>query len=250
MNEELVSIIMPAYNCEKLIGKSIDSVLMQSYTNWELITVDDCSTDGTAEVIKKYAAEDGRIRYFKNDKNSGAAVTRNNALEYAAGRYIAFLDSDDLWRSDKLEKQVEFMRKNGYSFTCTAYDKIDESGNSLNYFITADKKADYHRLLKKCPGNSTVMYDASVLGKHTIPNIRKRNDYVMWLKIIKKAGYIYGMDEILGSHRICAGSLSSSKKTLIKYHWYVYRKIEKLSFLYSSYLVIYWILKSVLKFQK
>lgn len=250
MNEELVSIIMPAYNCEEFIEQTINSVQNQSYTNWELIIVDDCSTDNTAEIIKKYASNDKRIRYFKNHQNSGAAISRNNAIEQATGRFFAFLDSDDLWRKDKLKKQIDFMQKNNYSFTCTAYDKIDENSVFLNRIINADEKANYYRLLKKCPGNSTVVYDVSALGKHFIPNIKKRNDYVMWLQIIKKAKYIYGLKEVLGSHRVCNGSLSANKKSLIKYHWYVYRKIEKLSFAYSSYLIIYWVLKSILKFQK
>lgn len=250
MNEELVSIIMPAYNCEEFIEQTINAVSSQSYVNWELIIVDDCSTDNTAEIIKKHATHDKRIRYFKNNQNSGAAISRNNAIEQATGRFFAFLDSDDLWREDKLKKQIEFMLKNNYSFTCTAYDKIDENSISLNRVINADEKSNYHRLLKKCPGNSTVIYDASILGKHFIPNIKKRNDYVMWLQIIKRAKYIYGMQEVLGSHRVCNGSLSANKKSLIKYHWYVYRKIEKLSFAYSAYLIIYWVLKSILKFQK
>ena len=250
MNEELVSIIMPAYNCEKFIEQTINSVLNQSHANWELIIVDDCSTDDSAKIIKKYAVQDKRIRYFKNNRNSGAAVSRNKAIEQATGRFFAFLDSDDLWREDKLKKQIEFMQINNYAFTCTTYDKIDENNISLNRVINADEKSNYHRLLKKCPGNSTVMYDVSVLGKHFIPNIKKRNDYVMWLQIIKKAKYIYGMQEVLGSHRICKVSLSANKKSLIKYHWYVYRKIERLSFSYSAYLIIYWVLKSLLKFQK
>ena len=250
MNEELVSIIMPTYNCEKFIKETITAVLNQTYTHWELIIVDDCSTDNTAEIIKEYASRDKRIRYFKNKNNCGAAISRNNAIEQATGKFLAFLDSDDLWREDKLRKQIEFMQQNNYSFTCTSYDKIDENSISLNRVINADKKSNYHRLLKKNPGNSTVVYDVSILGKHFIPNIKKRNDYVMWLQIIKKAKYIYGLQEVLGRHRVYNGSLSSNKKSLIKYHWYVYRKIEKLSFTYSAYLIFYWILKSVLKFQK
>ena len=249
MNEELVSIIMPAYNCEEFIKETVDSVINQSYKNWELIIVDDCSSDNTAKIIKEYELKDNRIHYLKNEENSGAAISRNNAVKKATGRFLAFLDSDDLWREDKLKKQIEFMLKNNYVFTCTAYEKIDENSVSLNRIITADLKSNYHGLLRKCPGNSTVIYDASVLGKHFIPDIKKRNDYVMWLQIIKKAKSVYGMQEVLGSHRISAVSLSSNKKSLIKYHWYVYRKIEKLSFLYSTYLIFYWVLRAVLKFK-
>lgn len=247
MNEELVSIIMSAYNCEKFIGEAIDSVLNQSYGNWELIIVNDCSVDDTEKVIKEYALKDKRIHYFTNERNFGAAISRNNAIKQAKGRFLAFLDSDDIWKPNKLMKQIDFMLKNNCTFTCTMYDKIDENSNSLNHIIEADKKSDYYGVLKKCPGNSTIIYDASVLGKHFIPDIKKRNDYVMWLQVIKKAKFIYGVQEVLGSHRVSGGSLSSNKKTLVKYHWYVYRKIENLSFAYSTYLIFYWVLRAVFK---
>jgi len=248
MNGDLVSIIMPAYNCGRYIEEAIESVINQTYKSWELIIVDDFSTDDTAKIVKEYELKDDRIRYFKNEKNSGAAISRNNAIKQASGRFFAFLDSDDLWRADKLEKQIKFMTENKYVFTCTAYDKIDENSVSLNCSISADEKSDYHGLLKRCPGNSTVIYDSAAVGKHFIPDIKKRNDYVMWLQIIKKAGHIYGLQEVLGSHRVCSGSLSSNKKSLVKYHWYVYRKIEKLSFAYSIYLIFYWVFRAVLRF--
>lgn len=249
MNQELVSIIMPAYNCEDFIGETIESVLNQSYTNWELIIVDDCSSDNTANIIKEYAAKDDRVRYFKNNSNSGAAISRNNAVQQASGKYLAFLDSDDLWKKDKLTKQIAFMQENNYTFTCTSYDKIDANSAPLNRILVPDKKADYHRLLKNCPGNSTVVYDAEALGKHFIPDIKKRNDYVMWLQVIKKAGNIYGMHDVLGSHRVRTDSLSSNKRSLVKYQWYVYQKIERLSLPYSTYLLLYRIAKSVLRFK-
>lgn len=248
--EEKVSIIMPAYNCEKYIGKTIESVRNQTYKNWELLIVDDCSTDATPDVIKKYCSIDSRIVYFSNDNNSGAAVSRNKAVEAAQGRYIAFLDSDDLWLNEKIKKQISFMTDNDCAFTCTAYEKNYEENKSLNKKIRAKKKTDYHALLRRCPGNSTVMYDASRIGKFTIPNIRKRNDYVMWLQVIKKACYLYGIDEVLTQCEMHIDSLSSKKSSLVKYHWVVYRKIEKLSVLYSIYLIAYWIIATVLKLRK
>jgi len=247
MNRDLVSIIMPAYNCEKFISETIDSVLKQSYQNWELIIVDDCSTDSTADIVKEYADKDSRVKYFENDKNSGAAISRNNALKHATGRFMAFLDSDDLWRANKLEKQIEFMIENNYGFSCTEYDKIDENSDSLDKIICVKEKRDYHSLLKTCPGNSTVMYDTFIVEKQMIPDIKKRNDYVMWLQLIKKAEYLYGLKEVLGSHRVRTGSISSNKISLVKYHWYVYRKIEKLSIVYSIYLLVYWVAKGILK---
>lgn len=243
-----VSIIMPAYNSEKFIGTAIQCVLEQTYSNWELIIVDDCSTDSTQEILKKWSASDSRIIFLKNDSNMGAAASRNKAIQAASGNFLAFLDSDDIWKRDKLERQLLFMANNDYSFTCTSYSKIDESGQELGITINA-LSVDYNGLLKRCPGNSTVIYDVKRLGKHIIPLIKKRNDYVMWLKVIKKSGQLYGMNEILSSHRIRKDSISSNKISLIKYHWIVYRKIEKISVLKSTYLVFFWIAKGLFKFQ-
>jgi len=244
MSEDLVSIIMPAYNCGDFIGIALDSVVAQTYQNWELIVVDDCSTDNTAEIVKEYMRRDSRIKYLRLDKNSGAAVARNTAIDIAKGKYIAFLDSDDVWFPNKLSKQIEFMKKNGYTFTCTSYTKIDEKGNYLRT-VKARIKNDYEDILKNCPGNSTVIYDSEKLGKFKVPNIRKRNDYVMWLQVIKKAKYLYGLQEPLSSYRIRRGSLSKNKLTLVKYHWKVYREIEKLPLLKSVYLIIYKIATTV-----
>lgn len=246
----LVSIIMPTYNCGNFIGSTLDSVISQTYQNWELIIVDDCSTDNTYEIVKKYLDNDPRIKYVRLEKNCGAAIARNKAIDLANGKYIAFLDSDDIWHPEKLEKQLEFMEKNGYDFTCTSYFKIDEKGNSLNRVIRAKAKSDYNGVLKFCPGNSTVIYNAEKLGKFKVPNIKKRNDYVLWLQIIKKAKYLYGIDVPLGSHRLRNGSLSSKKISLVNYHWKIYREIENLSFFKSVYLLCYWIISSVFKIIK
>ena len=138
--EELVSIITPVYNCEKLISSTIKSVQNQTYKNWEMLLIDDCSTDNSAKIIKEYSKKDSRIKYLKLKENSGAALARNKALEISNGRFIAYLDSDDLWRPEKLEKQVAFMLKNNYAFTCTDYEKITEDGKSLNKIIKIPKK--------------------------------------------------------------------------------------------------------------
>lgn len=247
--EELVSIIMPAYNCGDFIGSTLDSVIIQSYKNWEVIVVDDCSTDNTADAVQEYIKKDNRIKYHKLEKNSGAAVARNKAVDLASGKYMAFLDSDDVWFPEKLTKQIGFMEENGYGFTCTSYTKIDEQGEFLNRIIVAQPKRDYDGVLKTCPGNSTVIYNAAKLGKFKIPDIKKRNDYVMWLQVIKKEKYIYGIEEPLGSHRIRTKGISSNKKSLVGYHWKVYRKIENLSLLKSSYLTVYWVMATVFKFR-
>ena len=238
---------MPTYNCGNFIGETIDSVIAQIYENWELIIVDDCSTDNTEEIVNVYRKKDSRIKYKKLATNSGAAVARNRGIELADGKYIAFLDSDDLWQPKKLDTQIKFMNNNAYHITCTSYNKIDEEGNSLNKIISAKAKSNYDGILKTCPGNSTVIYDAEVLGKFKISDIKKRNDYVMWLQVIKQAKFLYGIEECLGSHRIRKNAISSNKISLIKYHWTVYRKIENLSVVKSVYLILYWIIATVFK---
>lgn len=245
--EELVSIIMPTFNCADFLGITIESVLNQTYQNWELILVDDCSTDDTKNVIVNYHQKDHRIKYHKLDVNSGAAMARNKAVECAKGKYIAFLDRDDIWFPEKLRRQISFMESNNYLFTCTSYTKIDEAGKYLNKTVGVRKNSNYYDILKKNPGNSTVIYNAEEIGKVIIPNIRKRNDYVMWLSVVKKSKMLYGMEEALASHRIRNGSLSKKKTNLVGYHWKVYRDIEKLSLIRSSYLIIYWIIVTLFK---
>lgn len=240
---------MPAYNCENYIKKALDSVINQTYKNWELIVVDDCSTDKTADIIKEFIKKDKRIKYHKLDKNYGAAIARNKAIDIANGKYIAFLDSDDVWFPQKLTKQIKFMEDNDYGFTCTSYIKIDDKGNDINKIVIAKDKLDYDGILKTCPGNSTVIYNVEKLGKFKILDIKKRNDYVMWLQVIKKEKYLYGIKEPLGCHRIRRNSISSNKISLVKYHWIVYRDIEELSLFKSIYLIVYWIIATIFKFR-
>lgn len=247
VKEALVSIVMPAYNCSDFIGTTIDSILNQTYKNFEIIIVDDCSTDDTPKIVLEYSQRDSRVKYHKLKENSGAAVARNTAVELANGKYMAFLDSDDVWFEDKLSKQIQFMKDNNYVFTCTGYTKIDDEGNYLNKTVKARKQSDYDDILKLNPGNSTVIYNVEAIGKVFIPNIRKRNDYVMWLQVIKKAKMLYGMQEALSSHRVREGSLSKDKTDLVGYHWTVYRDIEKLSLFKSVYLILFWIVIKVFK---
>lgn len=238
---ELISIITPTYNCERFIGETIESVLKQTYKNWEMIIVDDCSTDNTYEVVKKYADNDSRIKYYLLEENSGAAVARTKAMQLATGDYMAFLDSDDLWISNKLECQLKFMKENNYNFTCTEYEQIDENGKSLNKVIKVKNKTNYNGILLSCPvGNSTVMYNVSKMGKFQVPNIRKRNDDALWLQMLKKEEYIYGLNNILMEYRIRTNSISSNKLDLVKYHWYLYRNIEHLSVIRSLFHIGYW----------
>lgn len=225
---ELVSIIMPSYNTGTYIKETIQSVLNQTYEHWELIIVDDCSTDHTDEVVLPFL-KDQRIRYIKNEKNSGPAVSRNRALREAKGKWIAFLDSDDLWMSEKLEKQIRFMEKNNYSFSYTNYEEIDVDGNSTGVKVTGPKKVTKTGMFNYCwLGCLTVMYDAEKFGLIQIEDIQKNNDYAMWLKVCKKAD-CYLLDEYLGKYRKGrAGSVSThSIKTMIGWHYKLFREAEK-----------------------
>ena len=224
MEAGLVSIITPTYNCAEFIGETIDSVQSQTYISWEMIIVDDCSTDNTKEIVEKYSKNDKRIKYYCMISQSGAAKARTRAMQLAQGEYIAFLDSDDLWISDKLEKQLTFMKQHDVAFTCTAYEQIDEEGKLLNRIVKTVPKVNYNRVLLDCPiGNSTVMYSVKKMGKFEVPNIRKRNDDALWLQMLKKEEYIYGMRNVLMRYRIRQNSISSNKLKLIKYHWILYR---------------------------
>lgn len=232
--EPLVSIIMPAHNAEKYIRQSIQSVINQSYQNWELIITDDASTDQTLEAIESF--NEDRIHILKLTQNVGAAIARNTSIERAKGDFMAFLDSDDLWHKDKLAKQIAFMQNNKISFSSTEYGNIDENGQLLNITQNHDQ-LDYDGILKYCPGNSTVIYNTKQLGKFYIPNIRKRNDFVMWLQVIKSAKKLYGLPEVLTYYRVRQDSLSSNKSDLVKYQWKVYREFENLSLVKSLYLL-------------
>lgn len=222
---ELVSIIMPSYNTASYIELTIKSVLKQTYKNWELLIVDDCSTDNTDEVIKKFS--DKRIIYMKNKKNSGAAISRNRALKRAKGKWIAFLDSDDLWYPTKLEEQIHFMKKNKYSFSYTSYKEIDESGKKNGIKVTGPKKITKRGMYHYCwPGCLTVMYDAEKVGKIQIANIKKNNDYAMWLKVIKKVDCYY-YDKVLAQYRKRSGSISNhGYLKLIKWHYKLFKEAD------------------------
>ena len=223
----LVSIIMPSYNTAEFIAESIQSVLEQSYEDWELLIVDDCSTDNTDEVVKPYLSDE-RIKYLKNERNSGAAVSRNRALREAKGKWIAFLDSDDLWMPDKLSKQINFMEEHGYSFTYTNYVEIDIDGKRNGVSVTGPKRVTKTGMFNYCwPGCLTVMYDAEKVGLIQIADIKKNNDYAMWLKVCKKAD-CYLLDEELALYRRGRqGSISThSIKKLISWHYKLHKEAE------------------------
>ena len=219
---------MPSYNTAQYISQSIQSVLAQTYLNWELIIVDDCSTDNTENVVSVFL-NDNRIKFLKNERNSGAAVSRNRALREARGKWIAFLDSDDLWEPEKLEKQIAFMKNNGYSFSYTNYVEIDEAGIQSGVKVTGPQKITKTGMYNYCwPGCLTVMYDADEIGLIQIADIKKNNDYAMWLKVCKKVD-CYLLDECLALYRKGrAGSISTNSiKTMVRWHYKLFREAEK-----------------------
>jgi len=223
----MVSIITPTYNCARFIAETIESVLTQTYSDWEMIIVDDCSNDNTKEIVEKYQEQDSRIQYHCLEKNSGAAIARNLALSLAKGKWIAFLDSDDLWQPEKLSKQIQFMEKNGYAFSYHEYVEIDEEDNPLGVKISGPKHVNKIGMFSYCwPGCLTVMYNREKIGLIQIPNIKKNNDYAMWLKAIKMAD-CHLLPESLAKYRKRTGSISSGSYTsLIKWHYFLFRQVE------------------------
>lgn len=240
----LVSVIMPTYNCGKYIKQSIDSVIAQSISDWELIIVDDCSSDDTKEIVAPYLAAYPNIHFVMLDCNSGAAAARNVAMNRAKGKYIAFLDSDDLWRPEKLEKQISFMQNNGVPFSCTAYSCMDEDGNLLNVSFCPPYRTSYKTCLRLSNpiGNLTAMFNREVLGDFVVPLIRKRNDFALWLQVLKKTDYCYGMTDDLAVYRMGRdGGISKNKFDLIKYQWKLYHEIEGITYLKCLFYMLCWV---------
>lgn len=243
---ELVSIITPSYNTGNFVAEMIQSVLNQSYQNWEMLIVDDCSTDNSIEVIKSF--NDDRIKLHINKKNCGAAASRNYALKVAKGKWIAFLDSDDIWDSNKLEKQINFMKKNNYHFSYTNYIEIDENTKPNGKLITGPEILTKSSFNNFCyPGCLTVMYDTEKIGLIQIENLLKNNDYAMWLKVIKKAD-CYLLSQTLASYRKRNGSISNQNyKKLIKHHYFLWRYGECKNRVLATMLTIRNLIFGVLK---
>ena len=246
--KNLVSIITPSYNSTKFISQTIESVLNQTYKNWEMIIVDDASPDNSNKIIEEYVEKDSRIQLIKLKENSGPAVARNRAIKEAKGRYIAFLDSDDLWMANKLEKQISFMLKKDCALVYHDYETMNEDGLKLDKIINRVPKLSYNDLLKtNYIGCLTAMYDTQKVGKVYMPLIAKRQDYGLWLKILKKIDHAYGMNEVLATYRIMSNSISSNKIQLLKYNYLLFRKHEQFSVIKSVYYLTWNILIKILK---
>lgn len=231
----LTSVIMPSHDSGTFIAGAIESVRAQTHEQWELLVSDDGSTDDTLEIVRGLAEKDSRIKLLASEGNQGSAAARNLAIDAARGRYIAFLDSDDLWKPDKLERQLAFMAERDIAFSFSSYDRIDEAGNFINTRRVEDP-VTYHDLLKSCViGCLTAVYDTEKVGKMFMPDIRKRQDFGLWLAILKKTDRAWPLSDSLALYRVRSNSISSNKLIASTYTWTVYRKLERLGLLRSAY---------------
>lgn len=224
MENDLVSVITPSYNSSLYIETTIQAVLAQTYSNWELLITDDCSTDDTVAIIERYVQQDSRIKLFRLEKNGGGGIARNNSIHMATGRYIAFCDSDDRWLPEKLEKQITFMREKGVVFSYTSYYECSEEGVIKN-LVGCRHVMHYWDFLRDSVGCLSVVYDANVLGKVYMPTIRKRQDWALWLLLIKKCKHAYGLKQPLAIYRLRKDSISAQKLKLVRYNLAVYKEV-------------------------
>lgn len=251
LKEPLVSIITPMYNGEKFIAETIESVLSQTYKNWELLITDDCSKDKSIEIVKKYIEKDKRIKLLELSSNGGGSVARNNSIKEAKGDFIAFLDSDDLWVPEKLEKQIKWMMEKNYDFTYSIYQHMTEEGELKPIISKIKDKISYEGMLKNnCIGCLTAIYNVKTLGKIYLPIVRVGQDFALWLQVLKVSKYGYGLNENLAYYRIRNGSVSRNKFRKMKFMWDIYRKIEMLNVIKSGYYLIYDMSLKVFKFKE
>ena len=244
-----ISIVMPSYSSEFFLHKTINSIINQTIKNWELIIVDDCSPDNSNEVIKSYIAKNSQIKLIQLEKNMGPSAARNRGIKESKGRYIAFLDSDDIWASDKLEQQLNFMNKKDADISFTAYNLISEKQDERIGVFNIPEKINYLQLLKNnVIGCSTVIYDTKNLGKVFFPEIKKRQDYALWLLILRKVDFAYGLNEPLTDYMLRENSVSSNRLSAAYYTWKVYKDVENLSLFKSFYYLSNHLLKGVKKY--
>lgn len=245
--ENLISIIIPVYNAEKFIEDTINTVLHQTYKNWELILINDKSTDKSVDIIEKYLQKDERIKLINLEMNSGVAMARNTGIDNATGGYIAFLDADDLWEKEKLNKQINFMKQKKCEFCFTGYEFADENGIGNGKKVKVPETINYKQALKNTTiWTSTVMLDMAKLSKELIkmPNI-KSEDTATWWKILKNGYIAYGLNETLSYYRRTVGTLSANKFKAIQRIWYLYRKVEKLNVFVSCYCFVLYAFRAI-----
>lgn len=237
-NDKLVSIIIPVYNASRFLEETINSIQEQTYSNWEAIFIDDCSSDNSYDIIKQYQKNDKRIKVIKNKINNGVAISRNNGIDYAKGEYLCFLDADDKWHPEKLEKQINFMQELNCEFSFTGYQFANEKCNPNGKIVLVPNKINYKQALKNTTiWTSTVMFNMGKLTKDDIymPNIKRGQDTATWWKVLKKIEYAYGLNEVLSYYRRTNNSLSANKLTALKRTWNLYRNVEHLNILSSFY---------------
>lgn len=243
-----VSIIMPSYNAANFIAASIQSVIEQTYSNWELLITDDCSKDDTINIIKKFQEIDNRIQLFSTGNNSGAAAARNISLQNATGKYIAFLDSDDIWVSNKLETQLKFMIEKNIAFSFSSYSVMKEDGTPTGNTINVPRVIGYHGYLRNTIiGCLTVIIDREKTGNFLMPNIKTSEDMALWLDIMKRGYKAWGLQIPLAQYRVVSNSLTSKKWKEAKYVWKVYREIEHINPIYSTICFVGYVINAIIK---
>lgn len=246
----LISIVTPTYNSSRYILETIKSVQDQTIDNFEMIVVDDCSSDGTVNLVKEEARKDKRIVLIPQEKNQGAAISRNLGIKQAKGKYLTFLDGDDIWKHNFLEVSLDTMESSGIPFVFASYERKDENLDPLLSDFIVPEKVNYRELLKSCPISClTAFINIDRLGKKYMPMTRKRQDFGLWLSYLKEIEYAKGIKEVLAIYRIRKDSLSRNKKELIKYQWFFYFKHEKLGFFPSVYYLMNWAFRGFLKYR-
>jgi teichuronic acid biosynthesis glycosyltransferase TuaG len=246
----LVSIITPTYNSEKFITETIQSVQNQTYKNWEMLIVDDCSSDKTVAIIQQFMEDDHRIHLIRLNKNSGASKARNKAINEVKGDFMTFLDADDIWFPDFIENSIATIQETGIPFVFSSYRRSNEKLEFVYSDFIVPQKVTYTDILKT---NSisclTAFIDVKKLGVKLMPDIRKRQDMGLWLKYLKEIPFAYGIQEPKAIYRIRENSLSRDKKKLLKYQWQFYRDVEKLSIFESMYYMVQWMVRGFLKYR-
>lgn len=248
--DDKVTVVTPSWNSERYIEATIESVQAQTYTNWEMIIVDDCSTDATVEIVKKFSGKDSRIKVLIQPENCGAAKARTLSMLAGTGRFVAYLDADDIWKPDKLEKQTQFMKEKKCGFSCTSYEVINDAGQPLNKYVHMLPKVDYVGFLTNNLLQTVgIMVDTKIVDKKLLVmhDIRRRQDAATWLQILKEGYECYGLNEILAEYRRAENSLSSNKIKAARGVWSLYRDIEHLSLPFSCYCFVRYSLLAVWK---
>nr|WP_321262364.1 glycosyltransferase family 2 protein [uncultured Sphaerochaeta sp.] len=247
--KDLVSVIIPVYNAEKFLQATLHSVINQTYKNIEIVIVDDCSTDNSAEIIRHFISNQIEIVYYLQDKNRGAGAARNKALELARGQYVAFLDSDDIWLFEKIERQISLMKEKRTGFCYAAIEMIDENNQIVKTKRKIKETCDYHYLLRNTIiATSTVIIDRIILGDFKMPLRRGGQDYATWLMLLRNGEVAYGINEVMSQYRLVSGSLSSNKLKSIKQVWEIQTQDEKIGKGSAALNVIGFVLNAVKKY--